>query len=174
MEERIYTFKNIKYKLKPLTLAVLSAAAPMLAAFRKLVYKYTADIDMSEVNSAKERISELETAIRQTEENEPGTDNNRSIELNNSLDKAKRELQNNQYFQSALKLYNECSGLAMLELMGSKELITGFIENVVCSADGNGSKVHLDFSDKEAAEFVKDVVTDFFGCIAGRGRKRSG
>ena len=169
MENKTYKYNNVVYTLKPATLDVLSAAAPMLAKFRKLQQKYTRDIDMSVVNVLKSRIEELELSIDQLKEISGDTDNNseRIAQLESKLKEAKEQFDIDEQIQGTLTLYNECIGLAMLELIGDKEMINAFLNKALVSDREAIGNIEIDFSGETTFEFVKDVVHDFFCSIAG-------
>ena len=167
MENKTYKYNNVVYTLKPATLDVLSAAAPMLAKFRKLQQKYTRDIDMSVVNVLKSRIEELELSIDQLKEG--GAENNpeRIAQLELKIKDAKEQFDIDEQIQGTLTLYNECIGLAMLELIGDKEMINAFLNKALVSDRAAIGNIEIDFSGETTFEFVKDVVHDFFCSIAG-------
>jgi hypothetical protein len=176
-EKKIYTYKNKTYKLKPVTLEVLSSAAPLLAKFRKLQGEYTSDIDLSKVHDAKNRIIELETAIEQLKENSGNEDKEGSVirisELEQKLNEAIESFNNNDKLQSKLKLYNECTGLAMMELLGSTDVISLFLKKAICSTEGSKELV-INYDDTDAIDFIREVITDFFEYIAGARKKSAG
>ncbi len=177
MENKIYTYNNITYKLKPLTLNVLSLSVPVLVKYRKLQQKYTADINMKAVENSKLRIAELELSIDQLKENseEPGANKGGRIEeLEQKLKIANGEFENDSELQSKLKLYNECLGLAMLELIGDARLLKPFLLNVLEPVGESSSEINIDLQEPSAVEFVKDVVPDFFALIAGARKKSAG
>jgi len=179
MENKIYIYNNNSYNLKPITLAVLASAAPVMAKFRKLQQKYTSDINLKQIESAKKRISELETGLEQLKQNSYGqeTEENtgsRIEELEQKLQNAKEQFDNDYQMQSVLKLYNECLGLAMLELMGEGNLIKPFLGNVLQPVEGNSADINIDLHDPDAVGFTGDVVRDFFGLIAGYRKKSAG
>jgi hypothetical protein len=141
----------------------------MLAKFRKLQQKYTKDIDMNAVNVLKARIEELELSIDQLKEISGDTNNNseRITQLECKLKEAKEQFEHDEQVKGAITLYNECLGIAMLELIGDKEMINAFMKTALVADCGQEGNVEIDFSGVEAFEFVKDVVHDFFCSIAG-------
>ena len=167
MENKTYKYNNVDYTLKHVTLDVLSSAAPMLAKFRKLQQKYIRDIDMSAVNVLRTRIEELELSIDQLKEG--GAENNpeRIAQLELKIKDAKEQFDIDEQIQGTLTLYNECIGLAMLELIGDKEMINAFLNKALVSDREAIGNIEIDFSGETTFEFVKDVVHDFFCSIAG-------
>lgn len=174
MENRIYTYQNKNYKLKPLTLEVLSSAAPLLAAFRKLQAKYTCDIDITPVEKFKKRISEFELSINQLKDSNENINAAKINELEQKLKEAKDNFENDNAIQSAQKLYNECTGLAVLELLGEREMINKFMNRSLSSEDANGGEININYILAESADFVKEVTRDFFVLIAGAGIASAG
>jgi hypothetical protein len=177
---KYYSYKNGNYQLKPITLDVLAGAVPMLVKFRKLQQKYTADINMKAIESARVRISELNISIKQLKQNcsEPETGENdinaRIAELEQNLKAANELFDSDENLQSTLKLYNECLGLAMLELIGDVMLVKPFLMKVLIPVEGSSVGINVDLQEPEAVEFVRDVASDFFAHIAGARKKSAG
>src|SRR5712671_6382580 len=102
MNNKTYSNNGTEYKIKPITLGVLKFAAPVIAEFRKLQYKYTKDINFTPVEDAKSRISELKQSVKQLEELlndtsivDKGDAGSRLNTLNEKLSIAKSEFNEN-------------------------------------------------------------------------------
>ena len=163
-----YTYNGTTYQLKPLILSVMKKAMPVIVKLRKLQYEYTKDIDMNDVNSEKNRLAELETAKKQLQELMlEDISNNKRIEiadkifeLNDMIQSTKDELNFNESYKQKIKLYNECSAIALYEIITDTELITPFIKSILTS--GSGREINIDLSEPGAIEFVSAVFKDFF------------
>ncbi len=170
MENKTYKYGNAAYRLRPLTLGVLSSAAPMLAGFAKLREKYVQDIDMTAVNEQRNRIDELELSIRQLErisgEMREAPDE-RILGLRAKLLGAKEQFDNDKKVQCSLTLYTECLGFALLEAIGDKNMISPFLKKVLVSSAATEEEIEFDMDGEGAFDLVKDVVHDFFCSIAG-------
>jgi len=142
----------------------MKKAAPVIAKLRRLQYEYTKDIDMADVNKAKARINELEVAKNQltnqigasvSDEEKTGI-TSKINELEAKLEAAKKALETNSSFAHKIKVYNECSALAVLELFSDSELIRPAVESLV---DGD---IDIDFNESGTLKFLTEVFTDFF------------
>lgn len=169
MKNKIYTFRGQSFELLPNDLSLLNKAAPLLIKYRKLHYEYTKDINMQPVEEIRERAGELKTAITQLESIE-NKDQTRIDELTEKLHKTEDELKNNNSLQSLIKLYNDCEGLVMYELITDIEFMKPFLKKILAgTAEGNaasggkpGNFDELDFTDTGIPDFIKEIITDFF------------
>jgi hypothetical protein len=184
-DRKTYAFNGAAFQLKPNDLELLKDASPLILKHRKLVHEYTKDIDMSEAERFKDRIRELETAIKQLEETGPvdGTEpvpckqgqfdpipavmaQNRIDLLRDKLNEVKAEFENNYKVQSLIKLHNECEGSALMELVTDAEFMKPFLKKILLPV--NDSDIDkIDFEDIAVVGFVKEVVMDFFSIITG-------
>lgn len=163
MNDKIYSIQGNSFKMLPLNLGLMNKAAPLLLKYRKLHFEYTGDIDTSRVENAEENISGLKTVIDELEDKE-GDHSARITELKEKLQLLEEEHKNDRKLQSVIKLYNDCEGLAMYELLTSRNIIIPFLKNVLADAGGNiPSQIdNIDFNLAGAADFIKEVLTDFF------------
>lgn len=166
---KTYTYKGKEYTAAPLNLALLASAAPMLARYRKLVSVYTEGIDTTEADAVKQRISEIETAISQLEENtgQVKEDIHNINRLKMLLKDEKLKLSTDSRASRQQKLYNECCGLAMLELIGDNDVTALFLAKALNLESIN----EIDLNSPEAVDLVKEIVTDFFVLMAHRGKQ---
>lgn len=165
MINKTYTFRGQSFQLLPNNLSLLNKAAPLLIKYRKLHFEYTKDINMQPVEELREGINELRTAITQLESIE-NKDQARTEELAEKLSKTEGELKNNNALQSLIKLYNDCEGLVMYELITDIAFIKQFLKKIlVGTAESSGKPGNideLDFTDTGITDFIKEIITDFF------------
>jgi hypothetical protein len=161
MENKIYKYKDQEYRLKNNDLELLRLAAPVLIKYRKLLHEYTKDIDLSELEYYKSKISELKTAIIQLNED---NDDDKVKELSRNLNIAEKEFCDNTELHSLISLYSDCEGLVLLEVISDIDFIKPFIKRILT---GDTSK--LDFDDDEILNLIRDAVSDFF-IITSRSR----
>jgi hypothetical protein len=137
---------------------------PLLIKLRKLVYKYTSDIDMTGVNKARTKISELSQAkeqlIRQLDEVNKNEERlsiiNRINSLTEKINIYETELECDTELVNKQQLYNECSSMAVIELFGDEELITGAMDALLDPAPC------FSCNDHSAVKFIAEVLTGFF------------
>lgn len=161
MENKIYTYNGRQYRMLGFDLGLLNKAAPLLLKYRKLLYEYTRDIDLAEVNEAEERITELKTAIEQLKEAGNKAEAER---LNGKLRSEEEAFAGNRRLQSALKLYNDCTGLALYSLITDGETINPFLTGVLESTEGKEKFPGLDVNDINCVNFAREVLGDFLAC----------
>jgi hypothetical protein len=75
---KTYNYKGLEFRLKDNDLELLKNAAPLLIKYRKLLHEYTKDIDMSEVNTYRDRMNELSTAASQLIDSDDAADKERA------------------------------------------------------------------------------------------------
>lgn len=141
MENKIFTYNGRQYRMRQFDLGLLNKAAPLLLKYRKLLYEYTKDIDLAEVREAEERITELKTAIDQLKEAGNKTEADR---LSGKLKDEEAAFAGNRRLQSALKLYNDCTGLSLYCLITDGEIINPFLKDVL-SGFGEGETNAITF-----------------------------
>lgn len=159
-----YQYNGKTYRLKPLTLGIMRGIMPALVKLKKLVYKYTSDIDMTEVNKNRQKIAELEKAREQLNiqlEDEIQNDERIKIinRINSLAEKAalyKTELENDRNLSGKIRLYNECSSMAVMELFSEAELVGAAVAAIL---EGDP---HIDINNPDAVKFISEVLTDFF------------
>lgn len=162
-----YEYNGKQYKLKPLTLGVMKDIMPLLVRLRKHVYNYTSDIDMTEVNKARQRIADFEKAKEQLGEKLEGdllNDErlhiiNRLNNLGEKITLHKTELESDNRLAEKIKLYNECSSFAVIELLSDVKLVKPAINSLIECADGD---VEINTEDPAAVKFILQILTDFF------------
>ena len=162
-----YEYNGKKFKLKPLTLGLMKDVMPLLVRLRKLVYKYTSDIDMTEVNKARQRIADLEKAKQQLsgqlEDNLPNDERLHIINRLNSLGEKitlhKTELESDNKLAEKIKLYTECSSFAIVELLSDTELVKPAINSLIECGEG---EFIINIYDPAYIKFITQVLTDFF------------
>jgi len=161
MESKVYKYNGKQYRMLSFDLGLLNKAAPLLLKYRKLLYEYTKDIDIAEVREAEERITELKTAIEQLSKAGSKSEAER---LNGKLRSEEEAFAGNRRLQSALKLYNDCTGLALYSLITDGETINPFLKDVL-SGFGEGEKFPgLDVNDINSINFAREVLGDFLEC----------
>ena len=173
MNNKIYSIQGQNFSLLPNDLNLLNKAAPMIAMLRKLSYEYTKDLDLSEANEYKLRISEISEAKVQMEDIlSEGVDENgvelssekitemygRIDELQNKYDEITEELKQNTVVQNMLRLKEELESYALIELLTDISFLKPILKKILKGGDID----KIDFSNNETIGFIKDVVTDFF------------
>ena len=163
MNEKIYTIQGISFKMLPLNLGLMNKAAPLLVKYRKLHFEYTGDIDMSEVESAEETINDLKTAIDELE-NKDGDNSARITELKEELQLKEEDLEKDTGIRVLKKLYGDCESIAMYELLTDMKTVIPFLKSVLVNSVSNapGQIGSIDFNLAGTAEFIREVLTDFF------------
>jgi hypothetical protein len=156
-----YTYKGLQYKLKDNDLELLRLAAPMLIKYRKLLYEYTKDIDLTELEEYRTRIYDIKTAISQHINDE---DDEIGKQLIRTLTIAEKEFSDNAKIQSLMSLYADCEGLVLLEIISDINFIKPFIKRILI-----GDTEKLNFEDDEILKLIRDAVSDFF-IITSRSR----
>jgi len=162
-----YKYKDKIYIQKPLTLGLMKDIMPLLVRIRKLIYNYTSDIDMTEVNKARQNITDLEKAKEQLNEQlDSNLQNderlhtiNRINNLNEKILLHKYELKNNNELSEKIRLYNECSALAVYELFTDTELIKPVLGKLL---ESENTVEDINIEDPGSIKFVSEVMTDFF------------
>jgi len=163
--EKQYYYNGNHYTLKPLSLGIMKDIIPVIIRLRKLIYQYTNDIDMTEVNKLKFLIAGLEKAREQlTAQLEGELSNeerlhtaNRINSLNEKILLYKSELESDRNISEKNKLYNECSAMAVFELFSDISLL----QPVICKIL-SPENVEIDPRDPLAVKFLSNVLTDFF------------
>lgn len=161
---KTYNYKGMQFSLKSNDLELLKNAAPLLIKYRKLLHEYTKDIDMSEVNMFKEKMNELSTAASQLIDSDDETDKNRADELMLKLNETELEFESNSKAVSLMKLYNDCEGFVLLELIADVNFMKPFMNKIL-----TGPVDKLNFDDEEIVTLIKDAVEDFF-IITGKSK----
>ena len=162
-----YCFNGKNFILKPLSLGLMKDIMPLLVRLRKLIYNYTSDIDMTEVNKARQNIADLEKAKEQLSEqlegNVPSDERlhiiNRINSLNEKITLYKNELDNNNDLSEKIRLYNECSALAVYELFTDPALIKPALGKLL---EGENTVDDINIEDPGSIKFVSEVMTGFF------------
>lgn len=176
METKTYEVQGQKFTLLPNDLNLLNKAAPMIARLRKLTYEYTKDIDLSEVQSYRTRITELSEAKEQLEQilnstrDENGNEltedkqselQNRINEISRRFNAASEEFNDNTALLNLLKLKEELESYALIELLTDIDFLRPILKKIL-----TGGRVDsLDFSDTGVIGFIREVVTDFFSVM---------
>jgi hypothetical protein len=171
MENKIYTYNCRQYRMGKFDLGLLNKAAPLLLKYRKLLYEYTKDIDLAEVNEAEERITELKTAIEQLGEAGNKTETER---LTEKLRIEEEAFGGNARLQSALKLYNDCTGLALYSLITDGETLNPFLNGILECVTGKEKFQGLDMNDTSSINFAREVLGDFLACTLRSSLKLKG
>jgi len=161
MENKIYTYNGRQYRMRQFDLGLLNKAAPLLLKYRKLLWEYTKDIDLPDVREAEDRIWELKTAIEQLKEAGDKTERKR---LTEKLRIEEESFAGNRRLQSALKLYNDCTGLALYSLITDGETINPFLTGVLECVTGKEKFPGLDVNDINCINFAREVLGDFLAC----------
>lgn len=173
MENKTYEIQGQTFKLLPNDLSLLNKAAPMIARLRKLTYEYTKDIDLSEAQEYRNRLSELNEGKAQIEELlSSGLDENTNeldeekksefqtgvVNITKNIEVVNEEFNSNTPLQNLLKLKEELESYALIELLTDIEFLKPILKKIL-----TGGKIDsLDFSDTCIIGFIRDVVTDFF------------
>ncbi len=173
MHSKSYEIQGQTFALLPNDLNLLNKAAPMIARLRKLVYEYTKDLELSEVNEYRSRLNELTEAKKQLEEilnsNEDENANeltedkknelqNRINEISERTDSLTVEFSENTALLNLLKLKEELESYALIELLTDIDFLKPVLKKIL-----TGGKVEsLDFTNTSVIGFIRDVVTDFF------------
>jgi hypothetical protein len=161
---KTYNYKGLQFSLKSNDLELLKNAAPLLIKYRKLLHEYTKDIDMSEVNLYKEKMNELSTAASQLIDSDDEADRSRADELMLKLNETEMEFGSNSKAVSLMKLYNDCEGFVLLELIADVNFMKPFMNKIL-----TGPVDKLNFEDEEIITLIKDAVEDFF-IITGKSK----
>ncbi len=119
---------------------------------------------MSEVNMYKEKMNELSTAASQLIDSDDETDKNRADELMLKLNETEMEFESNSKAVSLMKLYNDCEGFVLLELIADVNFMKPFMNKIL-----TGPVDKLNFDDEEIVTLIKDAVEDFF-IITGKSK----
>lgn len=147
--------------MRQFDLGLLNKTAHLLLKYRKLLYEFTKDIDLAEVNEAEERISELKTAIEQL--NKAGS-KSEAERLSGKLRSEEEAFAGNSRLQSALKLYNDCTGLALYSLITNPDIINPFITGVLECVTEKEKFPGLNPNEINSINFAREVLGDFLAC----------
>jgi hypothetical protein len=161
---KTYNYKGMEFRLKDNDLELLKNAAPLLIKYRKLVHEYTKDIDMTEVNLYKEKVNELSTAASQLIGSEDEAERNRADEIMLKLNETEMEFEKDTKALSLMKLYNDCEGFVLLELIADVKFMKPFMNRIL-----EGPLDKLDFEDEDIITLIRDAVEDFF-IITGKSK----
>jgi predicted RNA-binding protein with EMAP domain len=161
-----YLYNGNKYTLKPLTLSLMKDIMPVIIKLRKLIYRYTNDIDMSDVNRLRSVIADLECAKEQLAQKTDKVSNeerlniaDRIYKLNEKILLHRSELENDSTISGKIKLYNECSAMAVVELFSDTDLLNPVIDKLLFCTDND---TEIDLTAPGAAGFLSLVFADFF------------
>jgi benzoyl-CoA reductase/2-hydroxyglutaryl-CoA dehydratase subunit BcrC/BadD/HgdB len=178
MAQKIYTYKGNTFGMRDNDLELLKYASPVLVKYRKLLYEYTNDIDMSALDTHRQRLDQFKTAVSQLqellkeipeniEEEDIENEQNKSkytgeIErLTKLLNETQKEFDNDIIVQKQIRLYNECEGFVILNIISDIQFIKPILKNIL-----TGDFRLLDFNDPGIIDFIREVVIDFFLIIA--------
>jgi hypothetical protein len=174
--EKQYQHNGKTYRLKPLSLGMMKTVMPLLVKLRKLQYEYTKDIDMSDLNNLKSHIGELETAKSQFEEQfENDIENGERTDIAGKIsvidDKIfahRDELNINESFRQKIKLFNECSAMAVYEVVTDEDIIKPVMSAILTCDEGVDKEPPAFFEESGLSwgsmdeSFILQVITDFF------------
>jgi predicted house-cleaning noncanonical NTP pyrophosphatase (MazG superfamily) len=161
---KTYNYKGLEFRLKDNDLELLKNAAPLLIKYRKLLHEYTKDIDMSEVNTYRDRMNELSTAASQLIDSDDAADKERAEELMAKLNETESEFEENTKAMSLMRLYNDCEGFVLLELIADVNFMKPFMQKIL-----TGPVDKLNFEENDIITLIKDAVEDFF-IITGKSK----
>jgi hypothetical protein len=162
-----YLYNGNKYTLKSLTLGLMRDVMPVIVKLRKLIYQYTNDIDMTDVNKLRSVISELETAKEQLAQKLEGEVSNEERlntadkinKLNEKILMHRTELESNSGISEKIKFYNECSAMAVIELFSDSALLNPVVDKLLTCSN---NETEIDLTGPGAANFLLSVLADFF------------
>lgn len=168
-----YTIQGQEFVMIDNSLSLLNKAAPLIARLRKLTFEYTKDIDLNCLEPYKARLEELNNAVSSindtltlgTDENgEPLTDEQKNTyaerltKLKGKIEEVDNELKNDAVAFNTMQLRNEMESFALIELVTDLDFLKPVFKKIL--QGGDLSKV--DFSQDDALDFARAVVTDFF------------
>ncbi len=166
MQSKVYKFKDTEFTVQKNVLKIQNAWLPVAMYFENLIKMYTAECDMSAVNSYKDRLKELNIKDAQDKSDiqKPDLDSDVIARIQSQIEKNKIELDKiNSEFESDVAAkeqqseYNRMFNYAIQSLITSYDVVNGFLQSYLI---GDYSK--LDYEDESIIEFIGEVIGDFF------------
>jgi len=155
-----YEFKGNKFRLKELTLGVLNASSPLLAAYRQEFYRLTEDTDSSQLDELKNEIELITDALNTAESDAlPEKEINK---LGTRLNELKKKLNKAPYI-TLQKFLKEMESIALLNVLTDTKLLSDVLNGILVNE--NGDEININEShinDADSFEFIKQVIADFF------------
>lgn len=168
MTSKKFTFNGTEYGVVSNVLKIQNIASPLLAKLTKLTAQYTSDVDMSAVNSYRNRLKAIENKdkadkdyLKQLKEEKNEKDVARveriieknTVEKETILEDYKKDLK----AQENAKLYQTMEALAIQEAITDEDSIFPFLEKYL-----TGDITKLDRDNPAILPFIEEVMTDFF------------
>lgn len=168
MTNKKFTFNGTEYGVVSNVLKIQNIASPLLAKLTKLTVQYTSDVDMTAVNSYRNRLKAISNKdeadknyLEQLKEEKNKKDVAR-VERIIEKNKAEKEALLEEYekdlkAQENAKLYQTMEALAIQEAITDEDLIFPFLEKYL-----TGDIKKLDRESPAILNFIQEVMTDFF------------
>jgi len=165
---KIYTFNGTSFTMLKNSLDLLNNANDMLIKYRKKLFEYTSDLDMSEVNKYRNMIEEhnisiqfiekrYAEAISANDEQKAAEEKNEMARVRSLLDEMETEFNNNVTLQNLIRLESDCRDFVLLAIITDKKLMKKTLSAILI---GDTSK--LDFEHPDIFHLIRKVITDFF------------